>query len=71
MENHIAMGLFALYVVIVSLLRLLTTRDLPRLRAMKRLWGVSKGALLHFLNEVIVPLIFGILYLARGISVGF
>lgn len=71
MNHSIALGIFALYVVVVTLLQLLVQTDIPRLRAMKRIWGRSKGALMHFLTEVIVPLIFGIVYLARGLSAGF
>ncbi|NIQ98221.1 MAG: hypothetical protein GWO11_06810 [Desulfuromonadales bacterium] len=71
MNHNIALGIFALYVVVVTLVQLLMQVDTPHLRAMKRIWGRSKGALMHFLTEVIVPLIFGIVYLARGLALGF
>lgn len=71
MNHSIALGIFALYVVVVTLLQLLVQTDIPQLRAMKRIWGRSKGALMHFIGEVVVPLIFGIVYLARGLAIGF
>lgn len=68
MNSYLVMGLFALYVVIVSLLRLMAEREFPRVTAMKRLWGRSRGLLLHFTINVALPLVFGIIFLGRGVA---
>lgn len=67
MNPHLAMGIFALYVVIVSLVRLMASREFPRLTAMKKAWGRSRGVLLHFLTNVALPLVVGIVFMSRGI----
>ena len=67
MDPHFAMGVFALYVVIVSLVRLSASREFPRLTAMKRAWGRSRGMLLHFLTNVALPMVLGIVFMSRGI----
>jgi hypothetical protein len=67
MNLHLAMGLFALYVVIVSLVRLMASREFPRLTAMKKVWGRSRGVLLHFISNVALPLVLGIVFMSRGI----
>lgn len=67
MNPHFAMGIFALYVVVVSLARLLASREFPRLTAMKKAWGRSRGMLLHFLSNVALPLVLGIVFMSRGI----
>ncbi|HKJ05600.1 MAG TPA: hypothetical protein VJ974_08395 [Geopsychrobacteraceae bacterium] len=61
-------ALFALYIVTVSLVRLLYDREFVRLTAMKKIWGRSHGLLIHFLSNVILPLMFAIFYLCRGIT---
>jgi len=68
MNLHLAMGIFALYVVIVSLVRLVASREFPRLTAMKKAWGRSCGVLLHFISNVALPLVFGIVFMSRGIA---
>jgi hypothetical protein len=67
MNLHLAMGIFALYVVIVSLVRLMASREFPRLTAMKKAWGRSRGVLLHFISNVALPLVLGIVFMSRGI----
>lgn len=67
MNLHLAMGIFALYVVIVSLVRLMASREFPRLTAMKKTWGRSRGVLLHFISNVALPLVLGIVFMSRGI----
>jgi len=67
MNLHLAMGIFALYVFAVSLLRLLSCREIPRLTAMKRAWGRNRGLLAHFLSSVALPLVLGIVFMSRGI----
>lgn len=68
MNPQLVMGLFALYVVIISLLRLMAEQEFPRVTAMKRLWGRSRGLLLHFTTNVALPLVFGIVFLGRGVA---
>lgn len=58
---------FALYIVIVSLIRLMSDTEFFRLTAMKRIFGRSMGLLIHFLSNVIMPLIFAIYFLCRGV----
>lgn len=68
MNPHLVMGVFALYVVIVSLLRLMADREFPRLTAMKKKWGRSRGLVMHFVSNVALPLVFGIVFLTRGVA---
>jgi len=70
MNPHLVMGVFSLYVVIVSLVRLTADREYPRLTAMKKMWGRSRGLIMHFVSNVALPLVFGIVFLTRGV-VGF
>ena len=67
MDVDLIKGIFAIYVVGVSLLRLLDENEYFRLTAMKKIWGRSRGLLLHFLTNVIVPMLFAIVYFCRGI----
>ncbi len=66
--SHIVMGLFALYVVIVSLLRIMAEKEFFRLTAMKRIWGRTVGLLMHFLANVALPLVCGVIFLSSGIA---
>ncbi len=68
MEPYFAMGLFALYVMIASLIQHLSDRDVGDLPSLKRVWGHRSGVALHFLAFVGVPLVFGIVFLGRGIA---
>lgn len=69
MKPYLAMGLFALYVVAVSLLRILPAdREFPRLAAMKRSWGRGRGLAFHFVTNVGVPMVLGIVFLSRGVA---
>lgn len=67
MDTNLVMAIFAVYIVCVSLLRLLSEREYFRLTAMKKIWGRSRGLLLHFLTNVILPLLFALIYFCRGI----
>lgn len=68
MENHAALGLFALYVVAVSFWRYLGEAEIPAVTALKRCWGRTTGLLLHFLLNVLLPLVLGVCYLSRGVA---
>ncbi len=67
MDVDLIKALFSVYVVGVSLLRILDENEYFRLTAMKKIWGCSRGLMLHFLTNVIIPLLFAIVYLCRGI----
>ncbi|MBE0596537.1 MAG: hypothetical protein IH614_04645 [Desulfuromonadales bacterium] len=68
MKPYFAMGLFALYVVIISLLRVLPDREFSRLAAMKRIWGRQSGLAIHFVTNVGLPMVIGIVFLGQGIA---
>ena len=67
MDVDLIKAVFATYVVGVSLLRLLDDNEYFRLTAMKKIWGRSQGLLLHFLTNVIVPMLFALVFFCRGI----
>jgi hypothetical protein len=67
MDVDLVKAAFAVYVVGVSLIRLLDENEYFRLTAMKKVFGRSKGLLYHFLSHVVVPLVFALVYLCRGI----
>ncbi|HEY5672646.1 MAG TPA: hypothetical protein VIR78_02970 [Malonomonas sp.] len=67
MDINIVKALFALYIVTVSLLRLLDDNEYIYLTAMKKVWGRSQGLLIHFLSNVIMPMLFAIYFLCRGV----
>jgi hypothetical protein len=68
LEANFVQALFALYIVAVSLIRLMSDKEFFRLTIMKKIWGRSRGLLIHFLSNVILPLLFAIFYLCRGIT---
>lgn len=64
----LAMGVFALFVVVVSLCRIMAEEEFPALTATKRIWGRRRGLLFHFLSHVGLPLVFGVVFLTRGVA---
>ena len=66
MDVNIVKAIFATYVVGVSLIRLLDDNEYFRLTAMKKIWGRSRGLLLHFLTNVAIPILFALVYFCRG-----
>jgi len=66
-DMDLVKAVFALYVVVISLLRLVADNEYFRLTAMKKIWGRSRGLLIHFLSNVILPMLFAIYFLCRGI----
>jgi hypothetical protein len=68
MEPYFAMGIFAIYVMVASLVQHLSERDSGTLPSLKRTWGRREGIALHFVAFVGVPLIFGVVFLGRGIA---
>lgn len=67
MSPDLAKAWFAIYIVGVSLIRLLDDHEHFRLTSMKKIWGRSRGLLLHFLTNVAAPIIFALVYFCRGI----
>jgi hypothetical protein len=67
MNSHLALGFFALYVVVVSLVRFLTGKGMQSIAESRQVWERRRGILPHFLVNVAVPLIVGIVFITRGI----
>ncbi len=67
MDADLVKAWFAVYVVGVSLIRLMDENEPLHLTAMKKVWGRSHGLLLHFLTNVIIPIIFALVFFCRGI----
>jgi len=67
MDIDLVKAVFATYVVGVSLIRLLDDNEYFRLTAMKKVWGRSRGLMLHFLSQVVVPMLFALVFFCRGI----
>ncbi len=66
LNQHMAMGVFALYVVVVSLLRVMAEQEFFRLTALKKIWGRTIGLTIHFISNVALPLVFGIMLISQG-----
>ncbi len=67
MDVDLVKATFAIYVVGVSLIRLLDDNEYFRVTAMKKVWGRSNGLALHFISNVVVPMLFALVYLSRGL----
>ena len=67
MDVNLIKGIFAVYVVGVSLIRLMDDEDHYYLVVMKRVWGRSQGLVLHFITNVCVPTLFALVSFSRGI----
>jgi len=68
MNRFLILGLFALLIVIISLVRLLAEREFFRLTTMKKIWGRKPGLAMHFLASVGLPLVLGIIFLTQGVN---
>lgn len=66
-NRHLAMGVFAFYVVGVSLWRVMAEQEFFRLTAMKKIWGRKQGLFFHFLSNVALPLVAGIILFSQGV----
>ena len=69
-NRHLAMGVFAFYIVGVSLWRVMAEQEFFRLTAMKKIWGRKRGLFFHFLSNVAVPLVAGIIFFSQGVVPG-
>ena len=67
MDANLVKALFAVYVVAVSLYRMLDDNEFYRLTAMKRVWGRTHGLVLHFATNVLIPMLFALVSFSRGI----
>ncbi len=67
MDPNLIKGLFAFYVVGVSLIRLMDDEDHYCLAVVKKVWGRSQGLTLHFIANVCVPMIFALVSFSQGI----
>jgi len=68
MNTYMAMGLFAFFVAVISLLRLTAEHDVFRVRLMKRSFGRKLGLSLYFITNVATPIVVGLLFFCGGIS---
>lgn len=67
-NRHLAMGVFAFYIVGVSLWRVMAEQEFFRLTAMKKIWGRKRGLFFHFLSNVALPLVAGIIFFSQGVA---
>jgi len=67
MNRYLVLGLFALVVVVISLVRLMSDHEFFRVTAMKKAWGRTRGLAMHFLGNVGLPLIAGIIFMSYGV----
>ena len=67
-NRHLAMGVFAFYIVGVSLWRGMAEQEFFRLTAMKKIWGRKRGLFFHFLSNVALPLVAGIVFFSQGVA---
>jgi len=68
MSQPLVLASFAFVIVAVSFIRLLNEQEFFRLTAMKRVWGRVRGLAIHFVTNVALPLVVGIIFLAQGIA---
>lgn len=68
MSHSMVLAAFAFLVVGVSLARLLRDKEFYRLTGMKRKWGRLRGLTLHFVLNIAMPLVAGIVFLAQGVA---
>jgi hypothetical protein len=67
MNSHLALGFFALYVMVISLLRILTGKGMQSIAQSRQIWDRRRGILPHFLVNVAAPLVVGIVFITRGV----
>lgn len=68
MNRFLIMGFFALIVVGISLWRLLAEKDLQYISRIKLVWGRTLGLGLHFVTNVGLPLVVGVVFVSKGIA---
>lgn len=68
MNAHIVLGLFALYVAMMSLALVLAGRQDALLAQLRSFWGRSLGHGLYFVSRVALPALICVLCLGLGVS---
>ncbi len=66
--SKLVMGLFAIFVAVVSLMRGLSETEFYRLTKLKRLMGRTRGILIFFITDVALPLVIGLVYFSKGVA---
>ena len=67
MNAHIVLGLFALYVAVISLYLVLAGQQDAVLALLRRFWGRTLGHSLYFIARVALPMLICVLCLGWGI----
>jgi len=67
MNRCLLMGLFAILLAFLVLWRILCEREDSRLLRLRRFWGRSHGLAFFFVANVALPLVVGIVFVARGV----
>lgn len=68
MNGSLVLGLFALYVVGVSLAGILSGASDDCLALVRRSWGRLRGLVLYFCLQVALPMLIGIIFVSWGIA---
>ena len=66
MDKNLIFGLFALYVVAISLYGILSGSRDSSLALVRKAWGRARGLCLYFCVHVALPLLFGIVFIGWG-----
>lgn len=66
MDKNLILGLFALYVVAISLYGILSGSCDSSLALVRKAWGRARGLCLYFCVHVVLPLLFGIVFIGWG-----
>lgn len=66
MNEQLVFGLFALYVVFVSLYGILSGRSDTRLAFVRKAWGRIHGLSIYFCVHVGLPMLVGIVFICLG-----
>lgn len=67
-SRQFAMGIFAVYVGLVSLVRIMAEQEFFRLTILKKLWGRTRGLIIHFVSNIALPLVFGVVFFTQGVA---
>ena len=67
MNQHLVIGLFAFYVMVVSLYRILSGESDDRLAFVRKTWGRIRGLSIYFCVHVVLPLLVGIIFFGWGV----
>lgn len=68
MNKALILSLFAFVVVAISFVRLLAEQEFFRLTAMKRIWGRRLGLAMHFVVNVALPMVVGVVFMAQAVT---